>query len=96
MPRIEQTIKDNYVAAHTFRFITPRETRAIRHPESMHVVPQGQVESMGHRAANQVDNDLALAGRAVGRIRDSLLLLRDAPFIPLQIKDLLLTVRLVS
>lgn len=26
MPRIEQTIKDNYVAAHTFRFITPGET----------------------------------------------------------------------
>jgi predicted CXXCH cytochrome family protein len=26
MPRIEQTIKDNYVAAHTFRFITPEET----------------------------------------------------------------------
>ncbi|HZP03739.1 MAG TPA: cytochrome c3 family protein [Terracidiphilus sp.] len=26
MPSIEQTIKDNYVAAHTFRFITPRET----------------------------------------------------------------------
>jgi hypothetical protein len=27
MPTIEQTIKDNYVAAHTFRFITPRETQ---------------------------------------------------------------------
>lgn len=26
MPLIEQTIKDNYVAAHTFRFITPEET----------------------------------------------------------------------
>jgi len=26
MPRIEQTIKDNYVAAHTFRFIAPSET----------------------------------------------------------------------
>lgn len=26
MPSIEQTIKDNYVAAHTFRFITPSET----------------------------------------------------------------------
>ena len=26
MPHIEQTIKDNYVAAHTFRFITPAET----------------------------------------------------------------------
>jgi predicted CXXCH cytochrome family protein len=26
MPHIEQTIKDNYVAAHTFRFITPEET----------------------------------------------------------------------
>lgn len=26
MPHIEQTIKENYVAAHTFRFITPRET----------------------------------------------------------------------
>jgi len=26
MPRIEQTIKDNFVAAHTFRFITPKET----------------------------------------------------------------------
>src|SRR5581483_4848390 len=26
MPAIEQTIKGNYVAAHTFRFITPTET----------------------------------------------------------------------
>ncbi len=26
MPKIEQTIKDNYVAAHTFRFISPAET----------------------------------------------------------------------
>ncbi len=26
MPRIEQTIKDNYVSAHTFRFVTPQET----------------------------------------------------------------------
>ena len=26
MPHIEQTIKDNYVAAHTFRFITPAES----------------------------------------------------------------------
>jgi predicted CXXCH cytochrome family protein len=26
MPRIEQTIKDNYVSTHTFRFITPGET----------------------------------------------------------------------
>jgi predicted CXXCH cytochrome family protein len=26
MPKIEQTIKDNYVSAHTFRFITPGET----------------------------------------------------------------------
>lgn len=27
MPKIEQTIKDNFVHAHTFRFITPEETR---------------------------------------------------------------------
>lgn len=27
MPLIEQTIRDNYVAAHTFRFITPLETQ---------------------------------------------------------------------
>ncbi|GAC1655587.1 MAG: hypothetical protein NVS9B15_16460 [Acidobacteriaceae bacterium] len=26
MPRIEQTIKDNFVSAHTFRFISPRDT----------------------------------------------------------------------
>jgi len=26
MPLIEQTIKDSYVAAHTFRFISPLET----------------------------------------------------------------------
>jgi predicted CXXCH cytochrome family protein len=26
MPRIEQTIKDNYVSAHTFRFISPVQT----------------------------------------------------------------------
>jgi predicted CXXCH cytochrome family protein len=27
MPKIEQTIKDNYVHAHTFRFISPNETK---------------------------------------------------------------------
>jgi len=27
MPKIEVTIKDNFVSAHTFRFITPTETR---------------------------------------------------------------------
>lgn len=27
MPKIEQTIKDNYVSAHTFRFISPSETK---------------------------------------------------------------------
>jgi hypothetical protein len=27
MPKIEQTIKDNFVHAHTFRFISPQETR---------------------------------------------------------------------
>jgi predicted CXXCH cytochrome family protein len=34
MPRIEQTIKDNYVAAHTFRFISPQQTEqsAIPNP----------------------------------------------------------------
>jgi len=32
MPRIEQTIKDNYVAAHTFRFITPVETKMFGIP----------------------------------------------------------------
>ncbi len=26
MPRIEQTVKDNFVAAHTFRFISPQQT----------------------------------------------------------------------
>jgi hypothetical protein len=26
LPRIEQTIRDNYVSAHTFRFVTPLET----------------------------------------------------------------------
>jgi predicted CXXCH cytochrome family protein len=32
MPSIEQTIRDNYVAAHTFRFITPRETEQMGIP----------------------------------------------------------------
>ena len=32
MPHIEQTIKDNYVAAHTFRFISPAETDATGIP----------------------------------------------------------------
>jgi hypothetical protein len=26
MPKIEQTIKDNFVSTHTFRFVTPTET----------------------------------------------------------------------
>lgn len=32
MPKIEQTIKDNYVSAHTFRFITPAETDQLGIP----------------------------------------------------------------
>ncbi len=32
MPRIEQTIKDNFVASHTFRFITPVLTEQARVP----------------------------------------------------------------
>ncbi|MGA9671285.1 MAG: cytochrome c3 family protein [Terracidiphilus sp.] len=32
MPSIEQTIRDNYVAAHTFRFITPHETEQMGIP----------------------------------------------------------------
>jgi predicted CXXCH cytochrome family protein len=32
MPRIEQTIRGNYVAAHTFRFITPNETERSQMP----------------------------------------------------------------
>ncbi len=34
MPLIEQTIKDNYVAAHTFRFITPGESERTRIPNA--------------------------------------------------------------
>jgi hypothetical protein len=26
MPRFEQTVKDNFVAAHTFRFVSPIQT----------------------------------------------------------------------
>ncbi len=32
LPKIEQTIKDNYVSAHTFRFITPAETDQLGIP----------------------------------------------------------------
>ena len=32
MPKIQQTIKDNYVSAHTFRFITPAETDQLGIP----------------------------------------------------------------
>jgi predicted CXXCH cytochrome family protein len=32
MPAIEQTVRDNFVAAHTFRFITPRETEQFGIP----------------------------------------------------------------
>ena len=34
MPRIEQTVKDNFVAAHTFRFITPGETERMGIPNA--------------------------------------------------------------
>jgi predicted CXXCH cytochrome family protein len=32
MPKIEQTIKDNFVSAHTFRFVTPTETDRLGIP----------------------------------------------------------------
>jgi len=32
MPKIEQTVKDNFVSAHTFRFITPTETEQLGIP----------------------------------------------------------------
>ena len=31
MPRMKQTIKDNFVGSHTFRFISPADA-AVRHP----------------------------------------------------------------
>jgi len=34
MPKIEQTIKENYVSAHTFRFITPKETAQMGIPNA--------------------------------------------------------------
>ena len=34
MPKIEQTIKDNYVSAHTFRFITPGESERTGIPNA--------------------------------------------------------------
>jgi predicted CXXCH cytochrome family protein len=34
MPKIEQTIKENYVSAHTFRFITPKETEQMGIPNA--------------------------------------------------------------
>ena len=34
MPKIEQTIKDNYVSAHTFRFITPSESERTGIPNA--------------------------------------------------------------
>ena len=36
MPKIEQTIKDNFVSAHTFRFISPVDTGSVGNSESLH------------------------------------------------------------
>ena len=53
MPRIEQTIKDNYVAAHTFRFITPAETDQLGIPNPCTSCHTNQTTKW---AANQLRN----------------------------------------
>ena len=45
MPKIEQTIKDSFVSAHTFRFITPTET--VRNPKPVHNMSRRQVDALG-------------------------------------------------
>jgi hypothetical protein len=34
MPKIEQTIRGNYVAAHTFKFISPKRTEQFKEPNA--------------------------------------------------------------
>lgn len=34
MPKIEQTIPGNYVAAHTFKFISPKRTEQFKEPNA--------------------------------------------------------------
>jgi hypothetical protein len=37
MPKIEQTIADQNVRSHTFRFVTPSDTKALKIPNACNV-----------------------------------------------------------
>ena len=66
MPRIEQTIKDNFVSAHTFRFISPVLTEQSGIPNPCTSCHTGQIESMGAQRTEGMVELLSVASQQLG------------------------------
>ena len=61
MPKIEQTIADVNVRAHTFRFITPAESDALKIPNACNVCHTEKTTALGDRCTEDLEGSLALA-----------------------------------
>ena len=61
MPAVEQTIANVNVRSHTFRFISPTDTGALRCAESLYVVSQGQGQRLGECGVEQMAERSAMA-----------------------------------
>jgi hypothetical protein len=65
IPKIEQTIKENFVSAHTFRFITAKGDGANRNSESLYLMPCRQIDGIGDERVEDLVNDFARASNSV-------------------------------
>ncbi len=61
MPKIEQTIADVNVRAHTFKFITPAESEAMKIPNACNSVSYRQDNGLGDRGVERLAGPIALA-----------------------------------
>ena len=65
MPKIEQTIGDVNVRSHTFRFVSPAQTDALKIPNACNRLSHRQDDGVGDGGAAKLDGSLALAGAVV-------------------------------
>jgi len=65
MPRIENTIKDNFVAPHTFRFITPKQTDQSKIPNPCTSCHQDKSTAWAPRGAARMELYVTMAGGTV-------------------------------
>ena len=61
MPKIAETLGDVKVRSHTFRFVWPAQTDAMKIPERLQSVSRRQDDGLGDGGAAQLERPLALA-----------------------------------